>query len=105
MCTYISRWETSQKYMSVYVYIVYVHSCSAVVKFFIRGDFMAYTESSYKAAQKYREKHIKRVPLDMQVSLFEEIKAHAAARGESVNGFIKRAIADTMERDKENAGG
>ena len=29
----------------------------------------------------------------------EAIKAHAEARGESVNGFVNRAIAETMERD------
>ena len=27
------------------------------------------------------------------------IKTHAQARGESVNGFIKRAIAEAIERD------
>ena len=27
------------------------------------------------------------------------IKAHAAEQGESVNGFIKRAIEETVERD------
>ncbi len=30
----------------------------------------------------------------------ELIQSHAFARGESVNGFIGRAIAETMERDK-----
>lgn len=29
----------------------------------------------------------------------ERIKAHADAKGESVNSFIQRAIAETMERD------
>ena len=29
-----------------------------------------------------------------------KIQSHAAARGESVNGFINRAIGETMERDK-----
>lgn len=61
---------------------------------------MAYSEAAYKAAKKYREKNIKRVPLDMQVSVYEEIKTHAEARGESVNGFIKRAARETMARDK-----
>ena len=28
-----------------------------------------------------------------------EIQAHAEARGESLNGFVKREIAETMERD------
>lgn len=29
----------------------------------------------------------------------DELKAYAEARGESLNGFIKRAIAETRERD------
>lgn len=33
-----------------------------------------------------------------------EIQAHAAAKGESVNAFIGRAIQETMERDKKEAG-
>ena len=32
-----------------------------------------------------------------------QIQAHAVAQGESVNGFVSRAIAETMERDKEKA--
>ena len=28
------------------------------------------------------------------------VQAHAEARGESVNGFINRAISEAMERDK-----
>lgn len=60
---------------------------------------MAYNETAYKASQKYKAGNIKRVPLDMQKSRYEEIKAHAEVRGESVNGFIKRAISETMERD------
>ena len=31
----------------------------------------------------------------------DSIQAHAAAHGESVSGFIKRAIAETMRRDME----
>ena len=29
------------------------------------------------------------------------IKAHADSRGESVNGFVNRAISETMERDEK----
>ena len=32
-----------------------------------------------------------------------QIQAHAAEQGESVNGFIIRAISETMERDKNKA--
>ena len=63
------------------------------------GDYVPYNETAYKASQKYKAGNIKRVPLDMQKSTYEEIKAHAEARSESVNGFIKRAIFETMERD------
>ena len=31
------------------------------------------------------------------------IRAHAEAMGESVNGFIKRAIVEAIERDKPSA--
>ena len=31
--------------------------------------------------------------------LCQSIKAHAEARGESVNGFVNRAISEAMERD------
>lgn len=62
---------------------------------------MAYSEASYKASKKYRANNIKRVPLDMQISEYEKIKAHAEDGGESVNGFIKRALKETMQRDKE----
>lgn len=34
-----------------------------------------------------------------------EIQAHAAAQGESVNGFIGRAIEEAMERDRVEKGG
>ena len=40
----------------------------------------------------YAKNNLKRIPLDVQKSKYEEIKAAADAVGESVNGFIKRAI-------------
>lgn len=61
---------------------------------------MAYSEAAYKASKKYREKNIKRIPLDMQITAYEELQTHTAALSESINGFIKRAIAETMQRDK-----
>lgn len=32
----------------------------------------------------------------------EQIKAHAESMGESVNGFINRAIDEAMERDRKD---
>lgn len=53
-----------------------------------------------KATNKYLEKFDEirtRVPKGRK----EIIQAHAEAQGESVNGFINRAIDETMERDGE----
>ena len=40
-----------------------------------------------------------RINLTVAKGKKETIQAHAEARGESVNGFINRAISETMERD------
>ena len=40
-----------------------------------------------------------RINLTVQKGKKDEIKAHAESMGESVNGFINRAIDETIERD------
>ncbi len=42
-----------------------------------------------------------RINLTVAKGKKEVLQAHAAARGESVNGFINRAIDHEMERDTE----
>lgn len=61
---------------------------------------MPYNEKNKAYVAKYKADNIKRVPLDMQRTLYEVIQAHAKDQGESVNGFIKRAIQEAIERDK-----
>lgn len=46
-----------------------------------------------------------RINLTVPKGKKDTIKAHAEAQGESVNGFINRAIEETMERDEKEAGG
>ena len=48
----------------------------------------------------YRKKNIKRVPLDMQKTDYEQLKVAAEARGEKVNEYIKNAIKERMSMDK-----
>lgn len=60
---------------------------------------MPYNEKQKNYAYKYKDNHIKRIPLDVQKETYEQIKEHSQKTGESVNGFIKRAITETMERD------
>ena len=47
----------------------------------------------------YAKNKLKRIPLDVQKEKYEEIKAAATAAGESVNGYIKNAVDQRMERD------
>ncbi len=42
---------------------------------------------------------LKRIPLDVPKEKYNEIKAAAETTGESVNGYIKKAIDERMERD------
>ena len=56
------------------------------------------TAAQKKAQAKYMERFsIARVRMDHDQ--YEAIQAHAKARGESVNSFIKRAIDQQIERD------
>ena len=47
----------------------------------------------------YAKNKLKRIPLDVQKEKYEEIKAAATAAGESVNGYIKKAVDERMERE------
>ena len=57
------------------------------------------TESRRKSIAKYKKtKDSFQVTVDKGRK--DELKAYAAERGESLNGFVIRAINETMERDK-----
>lgn len=60
---------------------------------------MTYNAKSKEATLKYRAEHIKRVTLDLQVEEYNKIKKYSTERGETVSGFIKRAIRETMLSD------
>ena len=59
-----------------------------------------YTEAQKRSTLKYAKAKLKRIPLDVQLPFYDEIKAHADACGESVNGYIKQAIQMRMESQK-----
>lgn len=47
----------------------------------------------------YRKTKLKRIPLEVSHEYYQGIKEHTEKTNESVNGFIKRAINETIERD------
>lgn len=61
---------------------------------------MSISEKQKQSAYKYKADKIKRVPLDMQKMDYEKLANAAAALKMSVNGYIKAAIAEKMEREK-----
>ena len=58
-----------------------------------------YTEAKKRANMKYARNNLKRIPLDVQLSKYEEIKAAASAAGVPVNTYIKQAIDERMARE------
>ena len=60
---------------------------------------MPLSESQKQARYNYAKKSLKRIPLDVQKEKYEEIKAAATAAGQSVNGYIKKAVDQRMEDD------
>ena len=61
---------------------------------------MAVSKAQQKAVNKYVKEKYDRVNVTFPKGQKEIIKAHAESHGESVNGFISRAIETQMERDK-----
>ena len=56
------------------------------------------TEAQKRAQKAYMEKFaVARVRMEREK--YEAVQAHAEAHGESVNGFINRAISEAIERD------
>jgi len=60
---------------------------------------MATTKAAQRAVNKYMKENYDRVNLTMPKGQKEEFKAHAEARGESLNGFILRAMIEARDRD------
>ena len=60
---------------------------------------MPASKAQQRAVTKYVKNRYDRFGLTMPKGRLDEIKAAAAARGESVNGFINRAIDSQMGRD------
>lgn len=60
---------------------------------------MAVSKAQQRATNKWMAANYDRVNLTLPKGQKEVVQSHAAVHGESVNGFIGRAISETMERD------
>ena len=57
------------------------------------------SKAQQRAVQKYVANNYDRHVLTMPKGTKDTLKAHAEKQGESLNGFVNRAIMETMERD------
>ena len=58
------------------------------------------SKAKQQAVSRYKKKAYKRIGLDVRNEFFEAMLPHVEKSGESVNGYIKRAILERMERDE-----
>ena len=68
------------------------------------GKSMPASKAQQRAVSNYKQEHAQPTKERAEKGQKDIIKAHAEARGESVNGFIGRAIDETMERDNAARG-
>lgn len=61
---------------------------------------MPASKAQQKAVAKYMKENYDNFQIRMPKGKKERIKSHAVKQGESLNGFINRAIDEAMERDK-----
>lgn len=60
---------------------------------------MPVSKAQQKAVSKYMKNNYDEIKVRTPKGHKDKIKAHADSQKESVNGFINRAIDETMERD------
>ena len=58
-----------------------------------------YTEKKKESNRKWDAANLDRISIALPKGQKDIIKAHAESQGESVNGFISRAIENQIERD------
>ena len=60
---------------------------------------MPLSKAHIKASRKYNEKAYDRIELKVTKGKKAKLQAHAESKGESLNGFVNRAIDETVERE------
>ncbi len=65
---------------------------------------MATTKAQQKAVNTYVRNHYDRISITTPQGVKDLVKRHASSMGESMQGFILRAIVETIERDRSPNG-
>lgn len=65
------------------------------------SDETKVSKAQQKAVNKYVKNNYDRINVTFKKGKKDILKVHAEKCGESVNGFINRAVDETMERDNQ----
>lgn len=65
---------------------------------------MKTTAENKAKLEQYKKEHIKRVPLDMQKTLYDRLKAHAVMIEIPINRYIKESIIERMNKEDKREG-
>lgn len=63
---------------------------------------MAVSKAQQKATATYKAKNYDRIALEVKKGTKDTIKAHAEGQGESLNGYIKKAVSARYKEDTGN---
>ena len=64
---------------------------------------MPLSEKKKASNAKWDSMNLKRISLALPVSLYQKMKDHIGSTRETMNGFIKRAIQETIETEKKGS--
>jgi len=64
---------------------------------------MPISEAQRKAVRKYNAKAYDRLEISVPKGRKAEYQAYAESRGESLNGFVNRAVSEQVKRDANEA--
>lgn len=56
------------------------------------------SQAQINATKKYKAKAYKRIPLDVKIEEYNDLKAYTDKTGESINGFIRRIIKENINK-------
>lgn len=62
------------------------------------------TQARLQANKKYNAENYDEIKLRVRKGLKEQLQSHAEQRGESLNGFILRAITQALAQDEQDEG-
>ncbi|MBQ2307167.1 MAG: hypothetical protein II184_06605 [Clostridia bacterium] len=62
---------------------------------------MPYTEASKRATIKYQKENLEQLIIRLPIGERQRIKDHAQLMGDNMTAFLRRAINETIQRDRE----